>query len=144
MRWGHLLVLRMANTAADFGGSYCSPESFPTQLFEAGALPSGTDAAKHPVFSKVARPYTYSTYSTLLTLLTPLTLTYPAYSTFSTYSTYYTYYTLAPQRCSARRTPAAVKEVLCRCRRSSASWSPPPSSSIAMSRCCRHVSKVTK
>ena len=86
MRWGHLLVLRMANTAADFGGSYCSPESFPTQLFEAGALPSGTDAAKHPVFSKVSRPYTYSTYLlyslsllyllllTLLTLLSLLTL----------------------------------------------------------------------
>ena len=73
MRWGHLLVLRMANTAADFGGSYCSPESFPKQLFEVNALPSGTDAAKHPVFSKVSRPYTLQTLA-LLTLLTLLTI----------------------------------------------------------------------
>jgi len=56
MRWGHLLVLRMSNTAADFCGSYCAPETFPTQLFEAGTLPAGKDAAKDVVFAKVLRP----------------------------------------------------------------------------------------
>ncbi|KAL1504287.1 hypothetical protein AB1Y20_010695 [Prymnesium parvum] len=56
MRHGHFLVVRMANSAADFRGAYCADDSFPLALFDQTAWPSGTDAASHAVFSKVVRP----------------------------------------------------------------------------------------
>eukprot|EP00908_Phaeocystis_cordata_P023830 Transcript_6283.p2 GENE.Transcript_6283~~Transcript_6283.p2 ORF type:complete len:371 (-),score=164.78 Transcript_6283:1271-2383(-) len=56
MRWGHLLVVRMANSAADFCGSYCSPDAFPVDLFDATKLPAGRDAARDPLWLPVLRP----------------------------------------------------------------------------------------
>ena len=42
MRWGHSLVVRMTNTAADFAGSYCAPDAFPVELFDAAAVPAAS------------------------------------------------------------------------------------------------------
>ena len=63
MRWGHTLVIRMANTAADFLHTYCHDESFPRLLFEHDQLPSGAvlPNGQHPVFSKVLRPQEITT-----------------------------------------------------------------------------------
>ena len=55
MRWGHTLLIRLANTAADFEHSYCDPDTFPLQLFDASQSPAGTDAAASPVWSRVLR-----------------------------------------------------------------------------------------
>ena len=58
MRYGHILVLRMANSAADFKGTYCGADTLPLELFEQPKWPTdkslgaGTD---HP-FAKVLRP----------------------------------------------------------------------------------------
>jgi hypothetical protein len=41
LRWGHTLVVRMANSAADFSHTYCDERSFPHALFTRAALPSG-------------------------------------------------------------------------------------------------------
>ena len=46
MRWGHMLVVRMANTAADFRGTYCSADAFPPEVFDYARLPCGNDASK--------------------------------------------------------------------------------------------------
>ena len=51
MRWGHLLVLRMANTAADFSGSYCAPDTFPTQVRGAGPTPSNNLLYQPPLLT---------------------------------------------------------------------------------------------
>mmetsp|Transcript_56704 Transcript_56704/g.155886 ORF Transcript_56704/g.155886 Transcript_56704/m.155886 type:complete len:192 (+) Transcript_56704:92-667(+) len=56
MRYGHYLVVRMANSAADFVGTYCADDSFPVGLFEQPKVPAGRDAAKDAAFSKVLRP----------------------------------------------------------------------------------------
>ena len=51
MRWGHTLLVRMANTAADFVHSYCSADHFPVEIFDSSALPSGkelTVGGSHP------------------------------------------------------------------------------------------------
>ena len=53
MRFGHMLVVRMANSAADFKGSYCAAEAFPIELFDPAALPTGEDLTRHATFSKV-------------------------------------------------------------------------------------------
>ena len=83
LRWGHTLVIRMANTAAvcnttlsatpirtpaahlaahpvqDFAHAYCADDSFPLALFNAAALPRGAvlPSAEQPSFSKVRLSY---------------------------------------------------------------------------------------
>mmetsp|Transcript_40537 Transcript_40537/g.100813 ORF Transcript_40537/g.100813 Transcript_40537/m.100813 type:complete len:84 (+) Transcript_40537:3-254(+) len=42
----------MANSAADFVGTYCADDSFPVGLFEQPKVPAGRDAAKDAAFSK--------------------------------------------------------------------------------------------
>lgn len=57
MRWGHTLVVRMADSAADFMGSYCADDCFPARLFDGSATPSGTEIARSgSVWAKVLRP----------------------------------------------------------------------------------------
>ena len=57
MRWGHTLVVRMSNSAADFKGSYCAEDTFPSAVFEQPHWPSDVSldsASAHP-FAKVLR-----------------------------------------------------------------------------------------
>tara|TARA_B110001452_G_scaffold144865_1_gene120413 strand:- start:110 stop:1390 length:1281 start_codon:yes stop_codon:yes gene_type:complete len=57
MRWGHTLVIRMADSAADFVGSYCTDDCFPTRLFDGATLPSGSEIARSgSAWAKVLRP----------------------------------------------------------------------------------------
>ena len=56
MRWGHTLVIRMADSAADFVGSYCADDCFPTRLFDGATLPSGSEIARSgSAWAKVLR-----------------------------------------------------------------------------------------
>ena len=45
---GHTLVIRMADSAADFVGSYCADDCFPTRLFDGATLPSGNVSFDRP------------------------------------------------------------------------------------------------
>ena len=56
-RYGHTLVVRMANSAADFLTSYCSPEAFPLQVFEQPVWPNDTplELSSSSPFAKVLK-----------------------------------------------------------------------------------------
>ena len=56
LRWGHTLLIRLTNTAADFEHQYCDAAYFPVELFDAALLPCGIDAAASSLWSKVLRP----------------------------------------------------------------------------------------
>lgn len=55
MRYGHFLVIRMANSAPDFLKTYCTDDCFPKAVFDQKAWPSGKDASKDPFFRMVLR-----------------------------------------------------------------------------------------
>jgi hypothetical protein len=60
MRYGHILVVRLANSAADFKGTYCTDDAFPHAVFERPKWPSDASleasASCTSPFAKVLRP----------------------------------------------------------------------------------------
>ena len=48
MRWGHYLVVRMQNSAAAFLETYCAPDAFPVEVFDAAAVAPG-EALRGPL-----------------------------------------------------------------------------------------------
>lgn len=54
LRYGHTLVLRLANSAADFMGSYCAPDTFPHCVFEQPKWPNNTTIALAPANAEAA------------------------------------------------------------------------------------------
>ena len=56
MRWGHTLLVRMTNTAADFENAYCHDEYFPKCLFDVKLSPAGKEASSSDTWSRVLRP----------------------------------------------------------------------------------------
>ena len=55
LRWGHTLLIRLTNTAADFANAYCHPDYFPLEVFDPGTHPTSQDASASPVWKRVVR-----------------------------------------------------------------------------------------
>ena len=58
MRFGHTLVVRLANSAADFKDTYCAAESFPLAVFEKPQWPldQPLELDSSNAFAKVLKP----------------------------------------------------------------------------------------
>ena len=56
LRWGHTLVVRMDNSAADFATKYCDDDHFPLAIFDASRTPSGTNVVGSAIFGRILRP----------------------------------------------------------------------------------------
>ena len=56
MRWGLTLLIRLANSAADFKNQYCAPDTFPLAVFDRSKHPTGRDANADPMWSPIFRP----------------------------------------------------------------------------------------
>ena len=54
LKWGHTLVIRLADTAPNFA-YYCDPAFFPLALFDRARLPAGTDCTLDAHFKQVLR-----------------------------------------------------------------------------------------